>query len=199
MRRSATGRVDQRGRTVPKIGLYDVRSVAVGRPLWLWAVRKVIPMLKKICTYIRPHPSSILCAGVLCAAAVSLVAFAEETKPANPPTQPGVLFSAPLPDVPGKKLVVVPLKWPPATQHTRVDHRHPGSVYVYVTEGTVRLGIEGQPVQELHAGESFFEPPGALHTIAESASTTQPASAIAVMIVPEGAPLLTREHRTDTK
>ena len=61
--------------------------------------------------------------------------------------------------------------------------------YVHVTEGTARFGIEGQPVKEVKTGESFFEPPGALHTVMESASTTEGAKAIAVMIVPDGAPL----------
>lgn len=148
-------------------------------------------MLRRIRTYTRPRWVSIALGGVLGAAATSFVAFAQETKPA--PAAPTVLFSAPLPDVPGKSLVVVPLKWGPNTKHTRVDHRHPGSVYVYVTEGTVRLGIEGQPVKEVRAGEGFFEPPGVLHTVAESASATAPAAAIAVMIVPDGAPLVTRD------
>ncbi len=156
-------------------------------------------MFGKIRAYLRPNGFTILCAGALGAAAASLVAFAQETGPAQTPAAPRVLFSAPLPDVPGKNLVVVPLKWPPATKPSRVDHRHPGSVYVYVTEGTVRLGIEGQPVKEVRAGESFFEPPGALHTVAESASATEPAAAIAVMIVPDGAPLVTREHQEHTK
>jgi quercetin dioxygenase-like cupin family protein len=147
-------------------------------------------MLKKIFAYPRPGWLLMVFGGVLGAAATSLVAFAQETRPA---AAPRVLFSTPLPDVPGKSLVVVPLKWGPSTKQTRVDHRHPGSVYVYVTEGTVRLGIEGQPVREVRAGESFFEPPGALHTVAESASATESAAAIAVMIVPDGAPLVTRE------
>jgi quercetin dioxygenase-like cupin family protein len=149
-------------------------------------------MLRRIHTYTRPRWISIALGGVLGAAATSFVAFAQETKPA--PAAPNVLFSTPLPDVPGKSLVVVPLKWGPnTTRHTRIDHRHPGSVYVYVTEGTVRLGIEGQPVREVRAGESFFEPPGALHTVGENASATLPAAAIAVMIVPDGAPLVTRD------
>ena len=71
-----------------------------------------------------------------------------------------------------------------------MGHRHPGSVYVYVTEGKARLGVEGQPVQEVAAGGSFFEAPNALHTVNESASSTETASAIAVMIVPEGSPLV---------
>jgi quercetin dioxygenase-like cupin family protein len=106
------------------------------------------------------------------------------------------LFSAPLVDVPGKELVVVEVNLPPKAAASTTNsgprgHRHPGSVYVYVTHGALRLGLEGQPVQVVSAGGSFFEPPGALHTVIESASSTEPARAIAVMIVPDGAPLVT--------
>jgi len=106
---------------------------------------------------------------------------------------PNVLFSSDLSDVPGKDLVVVNLEFKPKGKQPSVPHRHPGSVLVYVTRGTARLGIEGQPVQEVHTGQTFFEPPGALHTVAESASATESAAAIAVMIVPKGAPLVTVE------
>ena len=106
---------------------------------------------------------------------------------------PRQLFSAPLADVPGKQLVVVELNWPPRQegQPPAPGHRHPGSVWVYVTSGTARLGLAGEPVREVKAGESFFEPVGAVHTVGGSASTTEPATAIAVMIVPDGAPLVT--------
>ena len=120
-------------------------------------------------------------AGLACAATAQV--------PAAPSPARSPLFSTPLPDVPGKHMVVVALKLPPQGGPAH-PHRHPGSVYVYVTQGTARLGVEGQPVQIVHAGESFFEAPGALHTVAESASSTEPALAIAVMIVPDGAPLV---------
>jgi quercetin dioxygenase-like cupin family protein len=107
------------------------------------------------------------------------------------PAGPIELFRSALPDMPGKQLVVVALTIPPrrADQPPSMGHRHPGSVYVYVTEGTARFGIEGQTVKEVKAGESFFEPPGAVHTVMESAHPTERAMAIAVMIVPDGAPL----------
>ena len=110
-----------------------------------------------------------------------------------PAGSPGPVFTAPLADMPGKQLVVVELRLPPKQEGrpTPPAHRHPGSVYVYVTAGTARLGIQGEPVREVTAGESFFEPMGALHTVTESASSTEPATAIAIMIVPEGAPLVT--------
>jgi quercetin dioxygenase-like cupin family protein len=115
--------------------------------------------------------------------------------------QPGVILARELLDVPGKNLVVVALEFPPKSNEKSqspqkyIGHRHPGSTYVYVIKGSLRLGIEGQPVRLAHAGESFFEPLGALHTIAENASATNPASAIAVLIVPDGAPILTEIER----
>ncbi len=127
----------------------------------------------------------------------------QDSRAAHPPAPAGVpptLFTAPLADAPGKNLVVVELKYAPnakpastAEQHP-LGHRHPGSVYVYVTEGAVRLGVEGQPVQVVKAGGSFFEAVGAHHIVNENASATEPARAIAVMIVPEGAPLVVREE-----
>lgn len=128
-------------------------------------------------------------------ATASLMVRGSQPQEPKAAAQKGILFTAPLQDVPGKNLVVVHLEFGPTQQHKRVDHRHPGSVYVYVTRGTLRLGIEGEPVREVHVGESFFEPPGALHTVAESASATESAEAIAVMIVPDGAPLTTPEGK----
>ena len=122
---------------------------------------------------------------------LTVLAFAGAAQAAPPPAAPAAnptLFTRMLPDVPGKQMVVVNLTLRPAGGPAR-PHRHPGSVLVYVTKGTARLGVEGQPVQIVKEGETFFEVPGALHTVSESASATEPAYAIAVMMVPEGAPL----------
>jgi len=54
-------------------------------------------------------------------------------------------------------------------------------------------GLEGEPVQVVQADETFFEPPWAHRIISENASATEPARAIAVMIVPEGEPLTVPE------
>jgi hypothetical protein len=125
--------------------------------------------------------------------AVAQPAGAQE--PATQRTGPPVLFSVPLEDMPGMHLTVVelasgPNPAPPSTaDHHRRGHRHPGSVLVYVTQGALRLALEGEPVQIVRAGETFFEPPRAHHIIAENASATEPSHAIAIMIVPEGEPL----------
>jgi len=133
-----------------------------------------------------------------CAVALTIAAAtsaAQQGAPVRIP--PKTLFSAPLADAPGKSLVVVELNYapnpaPPSTaEHHARGHHHPGSVYVHVVQGAVRLGVEGQPVQVVSAGESFFETVGAHHIINENASATEPARAIAVMIVPDGEPLTT--------
>ena len=152
-------------------------------------------MMGKIGACIRLRHFLAGCAVTFCIAAAMPVhaQSVEEWK-----KQRGVIFARELEDVPGKNLVVVALEYPPKPPQQSepprqyLGHRHPGSTYVYVLKGTMRLGIEGEPVQVVRAGESFFEPVGALHTVAESASATEPASAIAILIIPDGDPILTR-------
>jgi len=129
-------------------------------------------------------------------AAIATSASAQAPTSGAPPAGPTELFRTALPDMPGKQLVVVALTIQPkrADQPAAAGHRHPGSVYVYVTEGTARFGVEGEPVKVVKTGESFFEAPGALHNVMESASATEGAKAIAVMIVPDGAPLTLPAH-----
>jgi quercetin dioxygenase-like cupin family protein len=151
---------------------------------------------RKIHTFASLYRFFIACAPALCVAAAT-PAHADTASAKELAKVPGVIFAHELADVPGKNLVVSKLEFPPKSPQQSKEpqqylgHRHPGSTYVYVLKGTMRLGLAGQPVQLVHAGESFFEPVGAIHTIAESASATEPASAIAVLIIPDGAPILT--------
>jgi quercetin dioxygenase-like cupin family protein len=124
----------------------------------------------------------LLAAGMVAGACGPLLA-----QTASAPTE---LFRAALPDMPGKQLVVVSLHFRPGNSPKAPAHQHPGSVFVYVTQGEARLGVEGQVPQVVPAGKGFFEPVGAIHNVSESASPTEPADGIAVMIVPDGAPLV---------
>ncbi len=117
-------------------------------------------------------------------------AGAQPAAPALPASGATELFRAALPDMPGKQLVVVPLHFRPGNSPKAPAHQHPGSVFVYVTQGEARLGVEGQVPQVVPAGKGFFEPVGSIHNVSESASPTEPAEGIAIMIVPDGAPLV---------
>ena len=69
---------------------------------------------------------------------------------------------------------------------THGTHRHPAGAYVYVIDGSVMFGLDdGEPVV-LKAGESFYEPPGALHSVSRNASQELPASLIAFFVLDEG-------------
>jgi quercetin dioxygenase-like cupin family protein len=69
---------------------------------------------------------------------------------------------------------------------TSGTHRHPAGAYVYVMEGSVEFGVDnGEPVL-LEAGDSFFEPPGALHSASRNASERLPASLIAFFVLADG-------------
>ena len=71
-------------------------------------------------------------------------------------------------------------------------HRHSGSVYLYVLEGTALMEVDGQETV-LRPGDSFLEPAGALHAVAKSAGPGTPAVLLAVSIGPDGAPAATFE------
>ena len=69
---------------------------------------------------------------------------------------------------------------------TRGTHRHPAGAYVYVMEGSVLFGIDGGEPFLLKAGDSFYEPPGALHSVSRNASEDVPASLIAFFVLSDG-------------
>jgi quercetin dioxygenase-like cupin family protein len=68
----------------------------------------------------------------------------------------------------------------------RGTHRHPAGAYVYVIEGSVKFGVDDSEPVVLKAGESFYEPPGALHSVSRNASQELPASLIAFFVLGEG-------------
>jgi quercetin dioxygenase-like cupin family protein len=69
---------------------------------------------------------------------------------------------------------------------TRGTHRHPAGAYVYVIDGSVMFGLDDREPVVLNAGESFYEPPGALHSVSRNASKELPASLIAFFVLAEG-------------
>jgi quercetin dioxygenase-like cupin family protein len=65
-------------------------------------------------------------------------------------------------------------------------HRHPAGAYVYVIDGSVMFGIGGREPVMLKAGDSFYEPPGAVHSVSRNASEEVPASFIAFFVLDDG-------------
>jgi quercetin dioxygenase-like cupin family protein len=85
-----------------------------------------------------------------------------------------------LPNVPGKSITTAIVVFPPNGYTPR--HRHPGSVSAFVLKGTLRSQLAGSAAGLYTQGQSWFEPPGAIHLFAENASTTEPAELLATFI-----------------
>lgn len=66
-------------------------------------------------------------------------------------------------------------------------HKHSGFVLGYVIEGDFLFAINGEEPRVVHAGECFYEPPGATHTTSASAKPDQPVRLLAIVVGPRDA------------
>ena len=63
-------------------------------------------------------------------------------------------------------------------------HRHPGAVFGHVLEGEFEAQLEGQPLRKLKAGDTFYEPTMALHSVSRNPSKTAKTRLLAVILHP---------------
>jgi quercetin dioxygenase-like cupin family protein len=109
-------------------------------------------------------------------------------------------FRQGLPNIPGKSLIAVVVDYAPGAASRPHLHAKSAFIYAYVLSGAIESRVDDGPVQVLHAGESFYEPPGARHLVSRNASTTEPAKLLAVFVLDTGdAPLTTPLSTTETK
>ncbi|HTZ81514.1 MAG TPA: cupin domain-containing protein [Stellaceae bacterium] len=103
------------------------------------------------------------------------------------PTTSTIISSHAIPDMPGKQMTAVIVDFPPGA--VSPEHHHEGSLTVYVLKGTIRSQLAGEPPQVYTVGQSFFEPLGSVHLLAENMSKTEPARILAVFVHDKGARL----------
>ncbi|MCT8267933.1 cupin domain-containing protein [Afifella sp. JA880] len=108
---------------------------------------------------------------------------------ARPQTSMRILACTPLPDVEGKSITTAFVHFPPDA--FTPEHRHPGSVTAYVLDGTIRSQLAGERTGTYVAGETWFEPPGAVHLFAENASSTEAADLLAIFVADDNCGPLT--------
>ncbi|WP_241392665.1 cupin domain-containing protein [Rippkaea orientalis] len=106
-----------------------------------------------------------------------------------------LVFDHVLPNVPGKSIKGLLVEYAPSG--STPPHTHPASAFVYATvlEGAIRSKVNDNPEQVYHAGENFFELPGAHHLKSINASDTQPMRMLAVFVVDTNEEILTRLDR----
>ena len=126
-------------------------------------------------------------ASLLAIAILSLNATADESKPGAQPVR-NILERHDQSGVPGKEIVIGTATLPPGS--VIGYHTHPGDEAGYVLKGTLILKTQGQPDRVLKVGDSFFNPRGAVHSLA-AAPGPDGGMAVSSWIVDKGVPMAT--------
>ena len=98
------------------------------------------------------------------------------------------LMSKAVPDNPSKELLMISVEYPPGASNP--VHRHNAQALLYVLEGSVIMGVNGEKSVTLTAGQTFYEAPDDVHTVGRNASETMPAKFLVFLLKNKGAPVL---------
>jgi quercetin dioxygenase-like cupin family protein len=129
----------------------------------------------------------LVLASLIAIAVLSLNATADEPKPAAQAAR-NILEHHDQSGVPGKEIVIGTATLPPGS--VIGYHTHPGDEAGYVLKGNLILKTQGQPDRTLKAGDSFFNPRGAVHSLA-AAPGSDGGMAVSTWIVDKGVPMAT--------
>jgi quercetin dioxygenase-like cupin family protein len=136
--------------------------------------------------------TKILC-GVASAALFLTVASADGA--AADKAKVTVVFDHALPNVPGKSMKGVLVEYQPGGASPGHTHAKSAFIYATVLTGAIRSSVNGEPEKVYHAGENFYEEPGAHHGVSANASATEPASLLAVFVVDTDEKVLTTDDK----
>jgi quercetin dioxygenase-like cupin family protein len=101
-------------------------------------------------------------------------------------------FTHNLPSLDGNRLKATLVEVTYAPGSSSPPHSHPCPVVGHVIEGSVRMGVKGQPERTYSAGESFYEEPNGVHLVSANASSSRPARFIAFFVCDRVTPLSIR-------
>ena len=103
------------------------------------------------------------------------------------PAAAGQLLAQPLADLPGREVRISLLDRDPGASSAR--HRHPGHhTFGYVIEGAYEFAINGQPSTLLKAGDTFYEPPTAIHSTSRNPSADKRTKILVFMVADQKNP-----------
>lgn len=103
-----------------------------------------------------------------------------------PGAEVAMLFKQDLVDMPGKAGQLLTVEFAPG--EVSAPHRHNAHTFVYVLEGSVVMQVQGGEAKTLTAGQTFYENPDDIHTVANNASDTEPAKILVFFIKDSDAP-----------
>jgi quercetin dioxygenase-like cupin family protein len=83
------------------------------------------------------------------------------------------------------ELSLIEVTYPPATGSP--PHLHANGVMAFVVSGTIVSKVGDGAEQTFHAGDAWWGPPGAIHRVSRNASSTEPATLLAIYVAPKNA------------
>ena len=92
-------------------------------------------------------------------------------------------FNQAIPNIPGKSLVAVEVDYAPGAASPSHTHAKSAFIYAYVISGAIESKVNDGETRIYRAGQSWSEPPNALHAISRNASQTEPAKLLAVFVL----------------
>jgi len=92
-------------------------------------------------------------------------------------------FEHKIPNIPGKSLIALEVDYPPGGASIPHTHAKSSFIYAYVVEGSIESKVNNEKPKIYQAGQSWFEEPGAVHSISRNVSKTKPAKLLAVFVV----------------
>ena len=92
-------------------------------------------------------------------------------------------FEARIPNIPGKSLIALEVNYAPGAASPSHTHAKSAFIYAYVISGAIESKVNDGETRIYRAGESWSEPPGAIHWISRNASKTEPAKLLAVFVL----------------
>ena len=87
-------------------------------------------------------------------------------------------FETAIPNIPGKSLIAVEVDYAPGAASMKSAF-----IYAHVISGAIESKVNDGETRIYRAGESWSEPPGAIHSISRNASKTEPAKLLAVFVL----------------
>ena len=108
------------------------------------------------------------------------------------PASAAQVFNGVIPNIPGKSMTVGEVNYAPGQATPPHTHAKSAFIFAYVLSGAIESKVNDGETRIYRAGESWSEPPGAIHSICRNASQTEPAKLLTVFVVDtDDKPLLT--------
>jgi quercetin dioxygenase-like cupin family protein len=132
----------------------------------------------------RFNSASLLSLAMSVAATLPAAAAAQQATAGSASTRREVIRQR-LPGEPQRDITLVEVTYAPGTGSP--PHVHANGVMAFVVAGTIVSKVGDEPEQTFHPGDAWWEREGAIHRVSRNASSTQPATLLAIYVAPKDA------------